>query len=190
MASTPKAGLESTVKCTSLPEGLNHLGSGLNVVIKRFSMTIALTSPITGGAQTGFTAPTYTLTADTAPSINGKQWAVTALGGTQAGVTTHSVAAPFTLSCFRPASFKQLGKANPVTGLIANVPSNVYKVIGRKGVLPLAGQPYRNAQISVVLEIPAGSDLADPANIRALCSAAFGAISQQLLGLVTLLRRG
>jgi hypothetical protein len=146
-------------------------------------MTISVSSPITGAAQTGFTSPTYTLTTDTAPSINGKQWAVTALGGTQAGVTVHSVAAPFTVSCFRPAVFKQLGKANPVTGLIASVPVNQYKVIGRKGVLPLAGQPYQVARCTVILDIPAGADLASPAEIRALLSATFGAVAQQSSGI-------
>jgi len=146
-------------------------------------MTIAVTSPITGTAQTGLTTPTYTLTTDTAPSINGKQWAVTALGGTQTGVTVHSVAAPFTVSCFRPAVFKALGKPNPVTGLISNVPKNQYKVITRKGVLPLAGQPYQNAQITTLIDVPAGSDLADAANIRAALSAHIGALSQQSAGI-------
>lgn len=145
-------------------------------------MTISLTSPITGAAQTGFTSPTYTLTADTAPSINGKQWAVTALGGTQAGVSVHSVAAPFTISCFRPAVFKALGKANPTTGLITNVPVNIYKVNTRKGVLPLAGQPYRTMLITTTIEVPAGSDLASPSEIRAALSAHAGALSQQSAG--------
>jgi hypothetical protein len=145
-------------------------------------MTITVTSPITGAAQTGFTAPTYTLTADTPPSPNGKQNAVTALGGTQAGVTTHSVAAPFTVSAFRPANFRQLGKANPVTGIISNVPRNSYKVITRKGVLPLAGQPYQTMLVTTVIEVPAGSDLADPSNVRAALSAHIGALSQQSAG--------
>lgn len=146
-------------------------------------MTISVTSPLTGGPQTGFTSPTYTLVSDTAPTANGKQWAVTALGGTQTGATVHSVASPFTISCFRPAVYKQLGKANPVTGLIANVPNNVYKVIVRKGVLPLAGQPYRTMLITISMEIPSGSDLASPAEVRAGLSAAFGAAWQQSAGI-------
>lgn len=146
-------------------------------------MTISVTSPITGSAQTGLTTPTYTLVSDTAPSINGKQWAVSALGGTQTGVNVHSVAAPFTVSCFRPANLKGLGKANPTTGLIANVPMNTYKVITRKGVLPLAGQPYRNMVVYTQVDVPAGSDLADPANIRAALSAHIGALSQQSAGI-------
>lgn len=145
-------------------------------------MTITVTSPITGAAQTGFTAPTYTLITDTAPSINGKQWAVSALGGTQAGVSVHSVASPFTISCFRPAVFKSLGKANPTTGLIANVPNNTYKLIARKGVLPLAGQPYRTMLATLTLEVPAGSDLASPPEIRACLSALFGAATQVSAG--------
>jgi hypothetical protein len=146
-------------------------------------MTIAITSPITGAAQTGLTSPTYTHVADTAPSPQGKQVAITALGGTQTGVTVHSVAAPFTVSCFRPANFKQLGKANPVTGLISNVQKNTYKVITRKGVLPLAGQPYQIMQVTTTIDVPAGSDLADPANIRAALSAHLGALSQQSAGI-------
>lgn len=146
-------------------------------------MTINVTSPITGAAQTGFTSPTYTLTADTPPNPNGKQNAVTALGGTQTGVSVHSVAAPFTVTAFRPAVFRQLGKANPVTGIIANVPRNVYKVVTRKGVLPLAGQPYQTMLVTTIIEVPAGADLASPAECRAALSAHIGALSQQSAGI-------
>lgn len=139
-------------------------------------------SPVTGATQTGLTSPTYTLTADTAPDSNGKQHAVTALGGTQTGVTTHSVASPFTVTFVRPKVFKALGKAHPVTGVIASVPRNVYKSIIRKGVLPLAGQPYATMLITITMEIPAGADVADPANVRAAQSLAFGLIGQQSAG--------
>lgn len=145
-------------------------------------MTITVTSPITGAAQTGFTSPTYTLTADTAPDSNGKQNAVTALGGTQTGVTTHSVAAPFTITVTRPKSFRALGKANPVTGLIKEVPMNTYTVLTRKGVTPLAGQPFVTAMIKTTVSVPAGSDTADAANIRAALSAHLGALAQQSAG--------
>jgi len=145
-------------------------------------MAVTLTSPITGLAQTGLTSPTYTHVADTAPDSNGRQVAVTALGGTQTGVITHSVAAPFTLTVVRPKVFKSLGKANPVTGLISNVPKNVYKFITRKGVLPLAGQPYSTMLITTIIEVPAGADLADASNVRAALSAHFGSLSQQSAG--------
>jgi hypothetical protein len=92
------------------------------------------------------------------------------------------VAAPFTLTVVRPKVYKSLGKANPVTGVIANVPKNTYKFIVRKGVLPLAGQPYQVMNITCTIDVPAGADLADPANVRAAFSACFGAIAQQSAG--------
>lgn len=146
-------------------------------------MTWSLSSPITGAAQTGFTSPTYTHVTDIAPDVNGKQVAVTALGGTQAGVTSHSVASPFTVTFVRPKVFKNLGKTNPVTGLLPSVPKNQYKMIVRKGVLPLAGQPFALMNISVTMDIPAGADVADAANVRAAFSAAIGALSQQSAGI-------
>jgi len=145
-------------------------------------MAVTITSPITGSAQTGFTSPTYTHVSDMAPDTNGRQVAVTALGGTQAGVTTHSVASPFTINVVRPKVFKFLGKAHPVTGVIANVPKNVYKLISRKGVLPLAGQPYQTMIVTTVMECPAGADTADAPNVRACISAHYGALAQQSAG--------
>lgn len=146
-------------------------------------MSITWTTPITGSAQTGFTAPTYTTVADTAPAGNpGKQVAVTALGGTQVGVTVHSVASPFVLNFIRPAVLKTLGNPNPVTGVITNVPSNVYKLITLKGVLPLTGQPMKTMVITTTYSIPAGADTADAPNVRAGLSAHIGSLTQQSAG--------
>ncbi len=147
-------------------------------------MSITWASPITGSAQTGLTSPTYTNVADTAPSGNpGKQVAVTAVGGTQAGVTTHSVAAPFTLNFTRPSNLRVLGNPNPVTGIITSVPSNTYKLITRKGVLPLAGQPNKVMVMTTTIDVPAGADTADAPNVRACQSAHIGALTQQSAGL-------
>lgn len=149
-------------------------------------MSINVSSPITGGAQTGLTSPTFTVVPDVAPPGNpGEQVVVTALGGTQAGVNTHSIACPFTLNFTRPANPRVIGQPNPVTGLVskAQIPSNVYKLIVRKGVLPLAGQPFAVMQITMIIDVPAGADTADPQNVRAAISAAVGALSQQSSGL-------
>lgn len=146
-------------------------------------MSVNLTSPITGAAQTGLTSPTYTLTSDVAPDMNGRQYAVTALGGTQTGVTTHSVASPFTITFWRPKLAKLLGQPNPVTGVVSNVQRNVYKLVTRKGVIPLAGQPAQNMIITTIMEVPAGSDTADSEDIRAAVSAHIGALNQQSAGI-------
>lgn len=146
-------------------------------------MSFSLTSPVTGAAQTGLTTPTYTHVADTPPSATSKQYAVTALGGTQTNVTVSSVSSPFTTSMFRPKDFLPLGKPNPVTGLIARVPRNTYKVITRKGVTPLAGQPIQNMVITTMIEVPAGSDVADSANVRAALSMHLGSLAQASAGI-------
>jgi hypothetical protein len=146
-------------------------------------MTIStLSSPVTGGAQTGLTSPTYTLTADTAPDSNGRQWVVTALGGTQTGVSTHSVASPFSLTFWRPKIGRILGNPNINTGVIANVPKNTYKWIVRKGVAPLAGQPIQTAVFTLQCDVPAGSDTADAEDVRAALSLLIGAVNQMSAG--------
>lgn len=141
-------------------------------------MAFAPTTPITGSAQTGLTSPTYTIVVDSNPDNNGKQFYVSALGGTQTGVLPHSVAAPFTVSAFRPKTLKSLAPVNPVTGVLRAVPMNTYKVITRKGVLPLAGQSFKTAMIKTELDIPAGSDQADPLSLRAMISAHIGLLQQ------------
>jgi len=146
-------------------------------------MAFALTSPITGAAQTGFTSPTYTHGADMAPDPTGKQVAVSALGGTQVGATISSVSSPFTLNFVRPKVYRQLGKPNPTTGLIKDVPRNTYKFIVRKGVTPLAGQPLATMLVTLQVDVPAGSDTADAANVRAALSAAIGGLWQQSAGI-------
>lgn len=144
---------------------------------------ITIPGSVTGSAQTGLTTPGYTTTVDTPPNVNSKQVAVTALSGTQTGVDAHSVSKPFTLTVQRPAQFGVLGKPNPTTGLIASVPRNTYKVLTRKGVVPLAGQPVVSALIRTELEIPAGADTADAANLRAAISAHIGLLSSISAGL-------
>lgn len=146
-------------------------------------MTVNVTSPVTGGAQTGFTAPTYTIVVDLAPDVNAKQYAVTALGGTQAGVTVHSGSSPFTTTFFRPKVYRLIGAPNPVTGVVSNVPMNNYKLLTRKGMIPLAGQSSRTGMIESTISIPAGADLASPAEIRAMLAMHIGVLQQISAGL-------
>lgn len=140
-------------------------------------MAFAPASPVTGTAQTGLTSPTYTHASDLAPTALGKQFAVTALGGTQTGVEVSSVSAPFTVSMFRPAVFRQVGKPNPVSGVLSQQPMNTWKIIARKGVIPLAGQSYQVARATLLIDVPAGADVADPESVRAMLSFLFGVLN-------------
>jgi hypothetical protein len=147
-----------------------------------FSMTVSITSPVTGSAQTGLTSPTYTLTTDVAPNAQGKQQAVTALGGTQTNVRTHSASDPFTVTIERPAVIRTV-PILAVGATLPPVPRNTYVLRVRKGVICVVGQASQPCLIEARLNIPAGSDLNDPSNLRAAVSLLIGALTQVSAGL-------
>jgi hypothetical protein len=141
-------------------------------------MSFTLTTPITGGAQTGFTSPTYTIAADTAPTSAGKQYAVSAIGGTQTGVdAASSPSKPFTITLSRPQVLRALSPVDPVTGVLRSVPRNSYVINVRKGVTPLAGQAPVVLLAKLTIDVPAGADLADAANVRAAMSLLVGSLN-------------
>jgi hypothetical protein len=145
-------------------------------------MAIALSTPVTGTAQTGFTAPTYPVVADNPPANNAKQYAVSgALGGTQVGVSVHSVSSPFTLAIYKPARFTPMAPLNQ-NGVLVGNGYNDYAFVLRKGMVPLAGQLPQTAIFTLKMRIPAGADLASPAEIRGALSMLFGSVSQVSAG--------
>lgn len=152
-------------------------------------MSYTMTGAITGIPVTGLTSPTYTLTADTAIDQNSRQSYVSALGGTQTGVAVHSVSLPFTVTVSRPRVLKTLGKAN-LNGLIASVGRNVYKILVRKGVLPLAGQPNAIALSRSEFEIPSGSEAADLVSLKAMVSFLGGFITTNGTGIADTFANG
>lgn len=137
------------------------------------------TSPISGTAQNGgFTSPTFTIAASSTTFPNGKGYVVTALGGTQPGtVDVHSASRPFSLLATRPAVVRGLPPLN-ASGVLPNVPINKYTLSTRKGVTVLSGQASVNASIQSHFNVPAGADIADIANLRAMISAHIGALQQ------------
>jgi hypothetical protein len=142
-------------------------------------MTWSPDSSITGGAQTGLTSPTYGNVTDQAPSVNGRQIAVTSLGGTQTGVRSHTVSDPFTATFVKPAVLKTLPAANPVTGLYGNIPKNTYQLLIRKGVQVAANQPSQIMLCRLTVDVPAGADSYDAANVRAALSFLVGLLSEE-----------
>lgn len=153
-------------------------------------MSISLSGTITGGTMSQFTTPGYTVTSDTAPDINGKQFAVTALTGTQTGVRTHSVSDPFTITFFRPKNPKALPTPNPITGKYGPVPRNTHGCVVRKGVNYAANQAPDIAVFRGSWDIPAGADAYDSVNVRALASFLVGSLSNQCQGLADMLCNG
>lgn len=146
-------------------------------------MSFSPASPITGAAVTGLTSPTYTHVADIAPNLNGKQYAITALGGTQTSVDVNSVSKPYTLAFFRPPVLRVVPQANPLTGVIKNIPMNIYKLNVRKGAAPAANQSPMVAYVNISIGVPAGADTYEPEEIRAMISCAAGLFWAQADGI-------
>lgn len=142
-----------------------------------------VTTPVTGGPQTGFTSPTYTIAVDSNPDFNGKQSVVTALGGTQVGVTAHSASSPFSVAFFKPKQVRTLPKVDLNGGYSAGIPLNVYSFYIRKGAVPAANQVPAVAWMKVQMGIPAGTDTYSPAEIRGMISLAAGLIWNRSSGL-------
>lgn len=147
------------------------------------------TSPVSGAAISRFTDPTYTLDADLAPSPNGRQYAVTALGGTQTDVDVNSVAKPFTVTFFRPSVLKALPAVGS-NGLLKSIPTNTYKLITRKGAAPLSAQANQVCRITTIIEVPAGCETYEPEEVDAMLAAHIGVLSQQADGIATTVRTG
>lgn len=141
-------------------------------------MTWSPDSSTTGGAQTGFTTPTFTLVDDLAPVVNAKQKTCTALGGTQGTAVANSASLPFTATFFKPASFKQLPAANPITGQRGQIPNNQYKLVIRKGGYAAAGVPVTLiARLSI--DVPAGMETYNADDVRSFASFLVGLLSEE-----------
>lgn len=135
-------------------------------------------SSTTGGAQTGFTSPTFTLADDTAPAINAKQKTVTALGGTQGTASANTFSKPFTLTFYKPAQPKALPNKNPATGLRGAIPNNQYKLIIRKGGL-VDADTIATIVARLTIDIPAGMESYAPDEVRAMASFLVGVLSEE-----------
>lgn len=138
---------------------------------------MALSTPVTGSAQTGFTAPTYPLVLDKFPGSNGVQYAVSGtLGGTQVGATAHTADKPFTVSVERPVIVRtQSVNGN---GITISTGRNRHRVFVRKGMAAVTGQPALLATAECILSIPVGAESVSPAEIRAMISCLIGVLTQ------------
>lgn len=124
---------------------------------------------VTGVVVNGFTAPTYTLTADEKPSLNARQSIVTALGGTQTNVRSHSPTDPFIVTVAKPPQVLSMPQV-PLNGVLGKVGRNKGSLVVRKGVNVIAGQPPQVAEFRFDRMIPAGAEVIDVANIAAIYS--------------------
>lgn len=146
-------------------------------------MSLTLTSPVTGAAQTGFTSPTFTLTADTfePQGMIGKQWVVSAIGGSQGNTSTNKLGLPFTVSIARTKTLRSITEAvSNFIGYKVSVPRNEYVITARKGIAVNVLGGLSVAMIKATISLPVGSFVGTNSadDIRALHSLFIGALNQ------------
>jgi large exoprotein involved in heme utilization and adhesion len=95
-----------------------------------------------------------------------KVWYVSAIGGTQVGVVTHSLDNPKQVILKKPARFLNASGFNTASGKFNNVPRNTSKVITRSSAHISASQT-EVFPITTEFNIPAGSMAYDAANVEA-----------------------
>lgn len=115
----------------------------------------------------GFTTPTYVLTSDSPPMPNMRQSIVTALGGTQTGVRTHSPSDPFTITSSKPQYAVPYPKV-ALNGVLGKAGRNKMILSCRKGTIPLVGQAPQISDVQIISNIVSGAEVNDVANVAAL----------------------
>lgn len=141
-------------------------------------MAINLTGPTAAVTSSMLTTATYSFTPDMANDARSKVFVVTALGGTQTGVTTHRVDKPKRFIIKRPLQYLQPSAYNQTSGKFGKVPNNVTRAI-MQGAADVAANQSAPLNITADFSIPAGSASYDRANVEACVMAFIAALWDQ-----------
>ena len=108
-------------------------------------MPLNLTTTTATTTTATLTTAGYTFSADLAIDGRSKVSVVSALSGTQTGVTVHTVDAPKQMIFKKPATFQVPSAYNSVSGKYGKVPKNVHRVIfrGAAKVRPTSGRRFQ-----------------------------------------------
>lgn len=152
-------------------------------------MSINLAGPTAAVTTSQLTAATYTFVTDMAQDARSKVFVVSALGGTQTGVSAHTVDAPKQMIFKKPASFAQPSGYNQVSGRYGKVPKNTTRVMFR-GSAKVAANQWEGLPISMDIGVPAGAVSYDRANVEASVTAFIAGLWDQKEELITALYDG
>jgi len=135
---------------------------------------MAITSPITGSAQTGFSSPSATIVRG-AQKANGVDFAVTALSG-MGSSTSNTASSPFVVSVEKPVSIKTPKVS--AAGIVYSPGRNRHRIATLKGMAAIASFPSIPGIAETFIAVPAGAEEGDPNNIRAMISVHIGVLQQ------------
>lgn len=148
-----------------------------------------LSTTINGVVVNGFTAPTYSLTADTGPTSSSRQAIVATIGGTQTGVRTHSPSDPFSIAVSKNPIPVAYPKAN-LQGVVGKTGRNKYTILLRKGTIPLAGQVAQVSDLRIETNVVSGAEVNDAANLAAMYSAGAAFLTREAANLLVAAKTG
>lgn len=137
-----------------------------NLTLYGTFMSILLTGPTTASTTPVITGGTYTFVPDLPADNRSRVAVISAVGGTQTGVSIHTAEAPKQFITKRPASIAQPSGFNTTTGRYSKVPKNVTRVIFR-GSAKVSANQWEVIPITLDLPIPAGAESFDRANVDA-----------------------
>jgi hypothetical protein len=147
---------------------------------------IIVESTVTGGAATNFlTSPTYDTVKDKPPEGNQNQVAVTALGGTQTLVRTHTSSDPFTATAQRPKVVKTLQAVGTDLDQF-----NTTSLLTRKGVKCRSTGEIRVMLVRTTWQVPVGAEVYDAVNVAAAHSFHAGITNEESSGIADTLATG
>lgn len=133
-------------------------------------MPMSLGSSVSGASMPSLTTPGFTISGMPTLVDGASAYAVTALTGTQTGVSSHSLAKPFTITFYQNLNVRVAGNGD--------VPLNTTRIVGRKGVVVDAAGTIRQASIEVKIKVPAGSEAFDGNSNESLLSMVIGSLAQ------------
>jgi len=152
-------------------------------------MSITLAGPTAAITTTSLTAATYTFTSALAADNRSKAFVVSALGGTQTGVSAHSVDAPKKFNVKNPAQFLQPSAYNATSGRYGKVPKNSTRVVGT-GSAKVTATQWETIPMSLDIGVPAGAMSYDRANVEASVAFFIAALWDQKEELIAALYDG
>jgi hypothetical protein len=103
---------------------------------------------------------------------------VTSLGGTQTDVRANTAGDPF-LVRLRKFPYRNLPARNPVNGSYGSIPRNKFEMLFVKGVKVDTAGLVVPMDVRITATTPAGAELNDAANIRALWSFIIGLLTEE-----------
>jgi len=153
-------------------------------------MAFSPASPVTGAAISGFTSPTMTLALDIAPTPYGRQYAISALGGTQTGASPNSPTLPYTVTMVRPTMLKSIAPIKTGSNQLTANNRNIWKMVFRKGAVLNANGTIGIAISHIDWDLPAGMEAFAAAELKTLISFQIGILWSNAQGIYDTLATG